>query len=105
MRLLECVCVYKHLVVETTKDKKIFLYLSRQILYLHLTNGQTFFYSTSFDALVVFRSKVWIQTSVPFHHINLSYTHNFSVTSSLISTKIQTLDPTKHSQHSLYVLL
>ncbi len=25
----------------------------------------------------MFRSKVWIQTSVLFHHINLLYTHNF----------------------------
>ena len=49
----------------------------------------------------VFRSKVWIQTSVFFHHINLSYTHNFSVTSSQISTKIQTLRWTKHSLGSI----
>jgi WNK lysine deficient protein kinase len=36
--------------------------------------------------MAVFRSKVCIQTSVIFYHINLSYTHNFSVTSSPIST-------------------
>ena len=35
----------------------------------------------------MFRSKVWIQTSILFHHINLSYTHNFSVTSSPILLK------------------
>ena len=39
-----------------------------------------------FDTMAVFRSKVCIQTSVIFYHINLSYTHNFSVTSSPIST-------------------
>ena len=39
--------------------------------------------------LGVFRTRVWIQTSVLFHHINLSYTHNFSVTSFLILTKFK----------------
>ena len=45
----------------------------------------------------MFRSKVWIQTSIIFHHINISYTHNFLVTSSRIITKIQTLHGTKHN--------
>jgi hypothetical protein len=45
----------------------------------------------------VLRYRAWIQTSYLFHHINLSYIYNFSVTSSLISTKIQTLRWTKHS--------
>ena len=55
-------------------------------------------YSREFKRVkAVFRYKLWIQTSVLFHHINMSYTHNFSVTSSLISTKIQTFPSTKHS--------
>ncbi len=45
----------------------------------------------------MFRSKVWIQTSIIFHHINISYTHNFSVTSFRIIIKIQTLHGTKHN--------
>ena len=48
---------------------------------------------------------VQIQTSVLFYHINLSYIYEFSVTSSLILTKIQTLDHTKHSLRKLTRLL
>ena len=57
----------------------------------------------SYDIQAMFRFKVWIQTSVIFHHINLSYTHNFSViyTASIACCRRQLFDPTIHSLNSV----
>ncbi len=61
--------------------------------------------SCSLETEAVFRSKFWIQTSNFFHHINLSYIHNFSVISYQFQPKLSTLEGTKHSLRSLPMLL
>ena len=49
----------------------------------------------------MFRSKFCIQTSNFFHHIKLSYTHNFLVTLYQFQHKLSTLEVTKHGRNQL----